>query len=48
MSDDEDNFRSEMKIEKARMHDSGLFTCLASNRFGSDEMKIELLVKGMH
>ncbi|XP_022255011.1 Down syndrome cell adhesion molecule-like isoform X2 [Limulus polyphemus] len=36
---------SELTIRDARREDSGLFKCIASNRYGRAELKIELIVK---
>lgn len=37
---------SELGISKVTRHDSGILSCYAVNSFGSDEMKIHLIVQG--
>jgi hypothetical protein len=37
---------SELRIEQTVRHDSALYTCEASNDFGSDDTNIQLIVQG--
>lgn len=41
-----DNLISEIIIKNSDRRDSALFTCLASNEFGSDETNIQLIMQG--
>ncbi|EEB12183.1 down syndrome cell adhesion molecule, putative, partial [Pediculus humanus corporis] len=40
-----DGLVSEISIPKTYRHDTGIFTCYATNSFGRDEMKIQLIVQ---
>lgn len=38
---------SEIKVDSADRRDSSLYTCVASNAFGSDEINVQVIVQGM-
>lgn len=38
---------SEVFIQSADRRDSSLFTCVAENSFGKDEMNIQIIVQGI-
>ena len=37
---------SEFVIQNAERKDSGMYACLGANKFGSDEIKLQLMVQG--
>lgn len=37
---------SELGIRQAHRHDTGVFTCHASNAYGQDEMSVQLIIQG--
>ena len=39
---------SQIKVESADRRDSSLYTCLASNAYGSDEINLQVIVQGMY
>lgn len=38
---------SEIKVDSADRRDSSLYTCIARNAFGSDEINVQVIVQGM-
>lgn len=38
---------SEVKVDSADRRDSSLYTCVATNAFGSDEINVQVIVQGM-
>lgn len=42
----DEGITSEVHITSADRRDSSLFTCLAENTFGKDEMNIQIIVQG--
>lgn len=40
-----DGMTSELGIERTIRQDTGVFTCLASNAYGKDEMTVQLIIQ---
>jgi len=43
-----DGVKSDLSIKRSERIDTAVFTCVATNSFGSDDSSVQLIVQGTH